>query len=124
MSRLALLGATVPVVAYAWWSTGLRPFSWPALVAVEAAGIGAMALGARRRGTSPPPSWSLSDLRIVAWGALLAGLIGWELAAYVQAPRAEHPTLSSIANAALQSHQARAAAFVVWLVLCGRLARR
>lgn len=121
MPKLTLLGAALAVVAYAWWATGLRPFSWPALVAVEAAGIVAIAIGARRR---LPLEARPSERSLMVWGALLAVLAGWELAAYLQSPREEYPTLSSLANVALEPRPVRAAAFVVWLAVAGMLARR
>lgn len=48
----------------------------------------------------------------------------WEMAAYLQHPRANHPTLSSLANAALDSYPARTAAFVLWLLGAAMLGRR
>jgi hypothetical protein len=54
---------------------------------------------------------------------ILAGAT-WQVAAYVQHPRSDHPTLSSLVNAALDSHPARAAAFVAWLAGAWELARR
>lgn len=123
MSKLTALGLALSVVAYAWWATGLRPFSWPALVAVEAAGIVAILLGARWPRPSSPHCRP-SRRPVMAWAALLAALAGWELAAYLQSPRAEHPTLSSLANVALEPHPIRAAAFVVWLAVAAMLARR
>ncbi|MDP9442796.1 MAG: hypothetical protein M3P34_11620 [Actinomycetota bacterium] len=59
-----------------------------------------------------------------AWAGLAAAAAGWELAAYLQHPRVDHPTLSSLANAALDSSPARAVAFVLWLLAAAELARR
>ena len=61
---------------------------------------------------------------VVPWVLLAAAAAVWQLAAYVQHPRDDHPTLSSLANAALESHAARTAAFVVWLVTTVALVRR
>ena len=58
------------------------------------------------------------------WAALAAVAAVWQLAAYLQTPRRVHPTLSSLANAALDSHAARAAAFVAWLAAVVALVRR
>ncbi len=58
------------------------------------------------------------------WAALAAAALGWELAAYLQRPRADHPTLSSLTNAVLDSQQFRVAAFVLWLVVAVGLSRR
>lgn len=54
--------------------------------------------------------------------AALAGL--WELQAFVQHPRREHPTLSSLSNDLLASPTARAFALLVWLAAGVWLARR
>jgi hypothetical protein len=57
--------------------------------------------------------------------ALLAGLVGsWELQAFVQHPRREHPTLSSLGNDLLQSQVSRAVALLIWLAAGVWLARR
>jgi hypothetical protein len=78
-----------------------------------------MAAGALR-----PRSAGRAGLRAVAgWLVLLAAIAAWELLAYVQAPRSEHPTLSSLTNDALDSHLARAGAFVAWLAGGAWLAR-
>jgi hypothetical protein len=46
----------------------------------------------------------------------------WELVSFLQHPRSEHPTLSSLTNALLQSHPARALGLLVWLVAGASLA--
>jgi len=61
---------------------------------------------------------------VATWAALAATAGAWQLAAYLQHPRADHPTVSSLANEVLNSHVARAAAFVVWFAAARGLARR
>ena len=112
---------TVGVFVYGWWATGRRPFSATATVAVVGAGVAAMAVGQARR---PRHDARPSLAGAVGWLLLLAALAGWQLLAYVQAPRSEHPTLSSLTNAALDTHPGRALAFVAWLVGGWRMARR
>jgi hypothetical protein len=51
-------------------------------------------------------------------------LAAWQLVAYLQSPRHEHPTLSSLTNAVLSSQPARTAAFILWLAIMFGLARR
>lgn len=151
----------VLVAAYAWWAVGLEPFSWHGTMAVVAAGLAAVAVGARRRGVvavrtpgvSPRPAGARTRAPGVSprpaasgarapgasprpaaprarapggarWGALAVVAAAWQLAAYLQEPREDHPTLSSLTNAALDSQPARAAAFVVWLLATVGLARR
>lgn len=81
-----------------------------------------MAVGAAtRRSRGPvrdrPEGWG-------AWAVLAVTGALWQLAAYLQHPRHDHPTVSSLANALLDSHPARAAAFVAWLGGAVYLARR
>ena len=75
----------------------------------------------------PPANRSVSGARtrgVAVWLVLAVALGAWQLASYLQSPRDEHPTLSSLTNAALDSHPARAAAFVAWLAGAAWLARR
>jgi len=109
------------VALYAWWATGLRPFSGGAALAVVGAGIVAMAIG---QAVLAPVEHRPAQGAIVGWLALLAALAVWQLIAYVSQPRFEHPTLSSLANSVLDSHPARAVAFVAWLVAGAGVARR
>ena len=115
--RVLLLVAAA--VAYAWWVAGLRAFTWPALVAVGVAGAAAIVAGTR--GRRPPARLPRGTL---VWAVLLALLAGWELAAYLQSPRADHPTLSSLADPVLDWRPARALAFLGWFALGVDLARR
>ena len=113
--------AVTAAVAYAWWAVGRQPFTAGATLAVVGAGLVAMAIGQRRRsGHDDAPVLGGAT----GWLVVLAALAAWQLLAYFQEPRAQHPTLSSLTNAALDTHAARAAAFVAWLVGAFRLARR
>jgi hypothetical protein len=122
-SRAAHLVAAALLVAYAWWVVALTPFSTQATAAVVLAGVAAMVVGAReRRRRQPPDAGDMA--KIAKWAVLAAAAGAWQLAAYVQHPRADHPTVSSLANGLLDSHLARAAAFVVWIAAARELARR
>jgi hypothetical protein len=118
-ARRALIGLVVG--AYAWWAVALAPFSRAATVAVLLAGGTAAAVGARRRRSGRPRE---DGKGLVAWAALAAAAAAVQLAAYLQHPRFDHPTISSLTNALLDSHPARAVAFVVWLAATVELARR
>ncbi len=110
----------IAAAAYAWWAAGLRPFTWPALAAVGVAGAAVIVSGtirARERAVSAADG-------AVVWAVLLVVLGGWELAAYVQHPRADHPTLSALADQVLDWRPARALAFLAWIALGVDLARR
>lgn len=111
----------VAVVAYSWWVVSLPPFSGMATAVVLLSGVGVSLAGrARREPHEPrPPSPGAG-----AWAGLLAVAVAWEVMAYVQHPRADHPTLSSLTNTLLDSHPARAAAFILWLMAMLGLARR
>ena len=115
--------AAVGLAAYAWWAVALAPFSWGATAAVVLAGAAAMAVGARER----PRRRSASEgapAGIAIWATLAAAAGAWQLAAYLQHPRVDHPTISSLTNEVLDSHLARAAALIVWIVAARELARR
>jgi hypothetical protein len=59
-----------------------------------------------------------------AWAVLAAAMGLWELQAFLQCPRRDHPTLSSLSNEYLESYPARASAFLLWLAAGIWLARR
>ena len=109
-------------MAYAWWTAGLRPFTWPALMAVAVAGVGTIILGTRRRRPFEPAAHG--GYGALPWGILCALLIGWELVAYFQQPRADHPTLSALADRVIDWRPARALAFLTWVALGADLSRR
>ncbi len=109
------------VAAYAWWATGLRPFTAASTAAVVGAGLVVMTVGSRYRRAGEERVGAADK---VIWASLVGALAAWQLAAYLQHPRSQHPTLSSLTDALLDTHPARAAAFVAWLTVAARLARR
>jgi hypothetical protein len=117
-----VLAAVVLVLVFAWWATGLLPFTAPALTVTLASGGAAIVIGMRRRVGDGDSLSSSQGAGIWPW--LILGLLLWELGAFLQHPRAEHPTISSLANLMLESHPIRAVAFAVWLVTGVDLARR
>jgi hypothetical protein len=114
-------------LGYSWVASGLRAFTHPEAVAVSiplvVAGValirsrrrldGAAAAGdtATRRGT-----W--------VWVVLIVLLLAWELISFRLSPRADHPTLSSIADAAMSTHPGRFVVFAAWLAAGYWLFRR
>ena len=109
------------VLAYGWWAVSLPPFSALASVAVLVPGATAIGLGAFRR----RPEQRRDRTRGVAlWMTVAAAVLCWQLVAFVQHPRSDHPTLSSLMNALLDSQLPRAAAFALWIFVTLRLARR
>lgn len=111
------------VVGYAWVATGLRPFTLPSLVATVGAGLAAIAAGRRLPPAGPPVDREQRRGEPV-WAGLAAATIVWELQSFLQHPRRDHPTLSSLTNDLLQTHPARALAMVAWLAAGVWLARR
>jgi hypothetical protein len=110
-------------VAYAWWVTSLRPFSGPATAAVVGGGLAAMVLG--RQFLPPrPPAGPVAFADLARWGLAVGALVVWQLIAWASEPRSDHPTLSSLANAALDPRPVRAVAVVAWLVGAAWLGRR
>jgi hypothetical protein len=109
----------IAVLVYAWFSTGLRPFTVPIDVAVGVPILIVLAVSWRwsRLGalTRPEPRPARSGL--VVWAVLVGALAVWELAAYVASPRQAHPTLSSISDNVTSGHPTRALVFAVWVVL-------
>ena len=120
---LAVPVAAIAVGACAWWVTGLAPFSTVATVAVVGSGaLVAIASGSRGGRATEDDVVTRRDAAI--WGTLAVTLAAWQVGALVQHPRAEHPTLSSLANAVLDPRPVRTVAFVGWLAGAAWLARR
>ena len=122
----AVAAAVAVVVGYCWVAAGLRPFTAPEAVAV-AVPEAAMAVVAWRRQPGRRQMAAAGAARAAApWLALFGALTVWEVVAYFSAPRHEHPTLSSMADALMSTHPGRAALFATWLLLglalCGRRA--
>jgi hypothetical protein len=122
VERVVTALAVVVVAVYARWAVGLEPFSGQATLAVVAVGGVAMVLGARRpRSEGAEPNASAGTVR---WAVLGVVAAAWQLAAYVQHPRDDHPTVSSLANALLGTLAARTVALVLWIAGARALARR
>jgi hypothetical protein len=118
--KLSLWGLGLTALAVgSWWIVGLEPFSVEATVAVVVAGMAAAVAGWMTRPPTVPGQGSIRT-----WVVLAVGAAGWQVAAFLQTPRHDHPTLSSLANAILDTQQARATAFMLWLVAMFLLARR
>lgn len=120
-----MLGASAAalVVGYAWAATGLRPFTLPALVATLGGGLVAIMVGARlpRR---PAPTGRAAAPGGRVWFALAAAIGVWELQSFLQHPRSQHPTLSSVTNSLLEAQGSRMVALLGWLAGAMLLARR
>lgn len=120
MHRWPVAAAGAATLAYGWWATGLTPFSGGTAVAVVGAGAVAMAAGTIRRVRRE--QMPLAGSR--SWFIAFAALAAWQVRTYRDTPRSEHPTLSSLTNAALDTHAPRALAFVAWIAAAWWMATR
>lgn len=121
---LAVVALASVLGGYGWWASGLRPFTRASLAATMLGGVVSMAAGLRALPARGGPREGTARAGHAAWAALFLLLALWEFVFFLQHPRADHPTLSALANALLAERPARALAFAVWLVLGARLARR
>ncbi len=121
----------VIAVAYAWWATGVAPFTARAYLAVgiPAAALLALAAFAPWLGRTPPPNdarppgaigpsrGERSQLRrSLPWLALFLVAAGLEGAGLALGGRSEAvPTVSTVIDHALARHTVRFALFCAWL---------
>jgi hypothetical protein len=112
------------VAALAWAATSLRPFTHPALAVTLLTGMVVVAIGARVRKTNPSAPRVAVRRSPTVWILLIAALALLELIAFLQLPRVDHPTLSSLANQVFDSHLVRAIAFAAWIGAGFGIARR
>jgi hypothetical protein len=127
--------ALVAAAAYSWWAATTTSFSVAADVAtaIPLGVLVALALvqwrAGRRGGELAPPLRRLEGPAAVtgaAWplpGVLLVAL-AFELYNLFSAPRAAHPTVSSLYDAAAGTHAWKALFFLAWLALGWDLLRR
>jgi hypothetical protein len=110
-------------LAYSWVASGLRPFTHPEAVAVS---IPLAAAGVALFRSRPEVGAATETPRrgLWVWVVLFVALMAWELVQFFSKPRSEHPTLSSIADAAMSIHPGRFAMFAVWLAVGYWLFRR
>ena len=142
-SRVAVI---VSALAYSWWVTLFRPFTWPMRIATAIPGVVLLVLAARdgRRRTAlrawvaswrlvqgggeapSPPLWRRVIWRggTVVWTLLIVAISVWELLARLHAPRSLYPTLSSLSDSVTRVHAVRFLAFVLWLLFGRDLLRR
>jgi hypothetical protein len=135
----------VAVLAYCWWATTFRAFTWPMRIATAVPAVVLLVAAARdRRRRISLRAW-MSEWRAVlgdahrslpvrnkvawragtvVWSLLVAAVAGWELMARLHAPRSEYPTISSMVDALTQSHAVRFLVFVLWLLFGRDLLRR
>jgi hypothetical protein len=101
--------------AYAWWATGIRPFSRSADVAIAIPA--ALVLVAAWLKPAPRDAGTDRLKGALPWIALLVVAVGLEVAGLALGGRSRTvPTLSTVADQALAWHVTRWLVFVLWLV--------
>jgi hypothetical protein len=116
--RGAIAGA---VVGYALVAAVCRPLTWPALVAVLAAGAPLAWYGVRHRPSPAPPVGRRSAIVWMGLGSLAALL---ELGLRLGPDDLAHPTLSTLVDPALAEYPGRVVGYVLWLGVGVWLVRR
>lgn len=117
------IAAAAALVGAASLAGTTRSFTWPAL-AITGTGAAFVLIVALRAERSPRAGRDRPRRGYLAWAGLAVAAFGWQLATYLQSPRAEHPTISSMLDAADAHDPLRAAVFLGWVVLGLELARR
>lgn len=122
-----VVAVVVVALVYSWIASGLRPFTHPEAVAVSipitVAGI-ALLRSRRRLDAEAKEGEDVPRRGTSVYVLLVAALLAWELISYRLSPRVDHPTLSSIADAAMGTHAGRFAMFAAWLAAGYWLFRR
>jgi hypothetical protein len=121
-----VVAVVAAALVYSWIASGLRPFTHPEAVAVSIPLVVAgVALLRSRPGVDAAAALHEAPRRgWWVWVALLVALLACELISFALKPRADHPTLSSIADAVMSTHPGRFAMFAAWLAVGYWLFRR
>jgi hypothetical protein len=118
-NRLVAVSVAAAIGAYCWFSADLRPFTIPIGAAVAIPAVVVAVLAWRRPDSRASIAADQKTARRLAapWAVLFGLLTAFEVAAYLSSPRRDHPTLSSMADALMNTHPGRAAVFALWLLL-------
>ena len=112
-----MLFALVAIGLYSWVAAGLRPFTLAEEVMVAIAAIIVLAAAWRPSRNAAANGVRSSRGSAALWISLVVVAFAWELRAFFSSPRADHPTLSTIADNVMGVHPGRAFVFVLWLAL-------
>jgi hypothetical protein len=118
VGRRVALALAVAVLCVAGTSGASSSPQRPVAVALG----GMLILAATSRPDPAPPTVSTAGL--AGWAGLLAAVVAFQVASYVQSPRETYPTVSSLINLVFAHHAVRAAGFAAWLALGWYLLRR
>jgi hypothetical protein len=117
----------VGVAAYALGAATTRAFTQPANLLTALPIVALAVLVVIRWPLRPRRAAASSDVAHAyrAWVVLFAAVVAWELATYAaRGSRADHPTLSSMADAVDRSYPLKALMFFLWLYLGAAIVRR
>jgi hypothetical protein len=110
LSRTVALGGAVALYALA--AASARPLTDPATWTVLVPGVALAVYGFRR----PPRRAVRTDRQsVVVWIGLGLAFCAWEVFAFYWGNDQAHPTLSLLADPALETYPARFAGYVIWL---------
>jgi hypothetical protein len=125
--RLSVWLPVAGAVAYALVAANARAFTEPANVLTALPILALVVLVVVRWPLRPRPAAPPPDVRhpYLAWVILFVAIVAWELAEYAaRGSRADHPTLSSMADAADRYYLLKALFIFLWLYLGGAIVRR
>ncbi len=117
----------VGAAAYALGAATTRAFTQPANLLTALPIVALAVLVVVRWPLRPRPAAAPSDVAhpYRAWVVLFAAVVAWELAEYAaRGSRADHPTLSSMADAVDRYYLLKALLFFLWLYLGAAIVRR
>ena len=116
----------VVAVAYAALASRFTPLTWPSMLATVPPAASVFWVGVRTRTVRDAPAVVLNRSRLVPWVVVAALGIALEIAALVQSPRADFPTLSSVISplAGDGTGWYRFGGYLAWFALGAWLARR
>ena len=117
----------VGAAAYALGAATTRAFTQPANLLTALPIVALAVLVVVRWPLRPRPAAAPGDVAhpYRAWVILFAAVVAWELAEYAaRGSRADHPTLSSMADAADRYYSLKALFFFLWLYLGAAIVRR
>jgi hypothetical protein len=112
------------LVGYSLLAGATDSFTVLALIVTAIAAAAVIALAVRAATRRPPEPEERPAGAVAPWVTLGIVVLAWQLAAYLQSPRSDHPTVSSMLDAADTHAPLRAAVFLGWLLVGVALARR
>ena len=133
--RRLILGALLLVAAgYSWLASDIDLSRLAPLVVGVPMLVGAVVAFRswirhdRKRAAAEPHErhrfGGLHHRAVMAWSALAALLIAWELRELTGSPRVDYPTVTSMVSAVTSFQPVKALAFLAWLVLGYKLIER